>query len=391
MAQLLTFASACSVASPALCFAWPGFTLVDCPTRSSKETLDKKLLVDMMHRTMLDFQAQVRPVICLITSDGDYAYALQRMRDVGARIVLMHKGFKRQTPDVLLYSAHRVLHWTLDVMSPDASPPKAALPPPVPRAKLSPAMDALVRGATAAGVAAGAGTTTAFAVAGAAGTGAGAGSSAAAVAAADLKPDSAAGPPARFLAPAPGAVVAVATAGAADTTDAASPSPSDSLDLVGEGDLLAADPSSSSGISFPVEPAAFLRARSIGAMLDADSVGDGSFDTLLAHVQDKEGSGPSNTAGWAVEPAVAEALYRSMGRVDKAKFVALVTRAVQLGLLQVGRRLKEPDDSGSVVLGVPSRSSANLSDDVRRRTHSTLYLSLTEAGQARLRSATDDE
>jgi len=57
-----------------------GFTLVDCPTRGEKETLDKKLIVDVMHFAWSHHARRSPCCVVLVTSDGDYAYALQDPR-----------------------------------------------------------------------------------------------------------------------------------------------------------------------------------------------------------------------------------------------------------------------------------------------------------------------
>ena len=78
-----------------------GFTLVDCPKRNNvKETLDKKLIVDIMSfRIKLD-----NCCVVLITSDGDYAYALNILRGFGVKTVVIH-GPSATTAGALLDSA----------------------------------------------------------------------------------------------------------------------------------------------------------------------------------------------------------------------------------------------------------------------------------------------
>jgi hypothetical protein len=57
-----------------------GFTLVDCPTRNTKETLDKKIIVDAMHFAAERRSLGVPCCVCLISCDGDYSYMLNRLR-----------------------------------------------------------------------------------------------------------------------------------------------------------------------------------------------------------------------------------------------------------------------------------------------------------------------
>ena len=78
-----------------------GFTLVDCPKRNNvKETLDKKLIVDVM-----SFRIKLEnSCVVLITSDGDYAYALNMLRGFGVKTVVIH-GPSAKTAGALLDSA----------------------------------------------------------------------------------------------------------------------------------------------------------------------------------------------------------------------------------------------------------------------------------------------
>ena len=72
-----------------------GFTLVDCPKRNNvKETLDKKLIVDIMSfRIKLD-----NCCVVLITSDGDYAYALNILRGFGVKTVVKSRSSTSAPP-----------------------------------------------------------------------------------------------------------------------------------------------------------------------------------------------------------------------------------------------------------------------------------------------------
>ena len=48
-----------------------GFTLVDCPSRNRKETLDKKLIVDVLCFAWERASLGAKACVVLITSDGD--------------------------------------------------------------------------------------------------------------------------------------------------------------------------------------------------------------------------------------------------------------------------------------------------------------------------------
>ena len=138
-----------------------GFSLVDCPTRGRKETLDKKLIVDLMHFAWGRSQATDgrRSCVVLISSDGDYAYVLSRLRDMGTHTIVMFGKCATLAED-LLDACDEALSFFTDVLPPhslvsSASPeqrpllrPSAPLavsfPPPQlpPEVTLSPTEDA---------------------------------------------------------------------------------------------------------------------------------------------------------------------------------------------------------------------------------------------------------
>jgi hypothetical protein len=94
-----------------------GFDLVNTPTRNQKETLDKKLIADVL--TFAWDSAvrndNIKPCVVLLTSDGDYAYTLSKLRDRGVMtIVMVGKGctvasILLDTADVSLSLEHDVL------------------------------------------------------------------------------------------------------------------------------------------------------------------------------------------------------------------------------------------------------------------------------------------
>ncbi len=91
-----------------------GFTLVDCPSRNSKETLDKKLIVDALFFAWERASRGAKTCVVLITSDGDYSYTLARLRDIGVFTVIIFR------PDVvaniLTDNADLVMSWEDDVL-----------------------------------------------------------------------------------------------------------------------------------------------------------------------------------------------------------------------------------------------------------------------------------
>jgi len=110
-----------------------GWTLVDCPTRNGKETLDKKMIVDMMEYVYNQLRLGIKEfVVVLISSDGDYAYALNRFADLGVKTLLIHGSVKAQG-QILFDSCTKsisfaeVLSLDLSSFEPFASPTPAAL------------------------------------------------------------------------------------------------------------------------------------------------------------------------------------------------------------------------------------------------------------------------
>ena len=92
-----------------------GFTLVDCPTRNRKETLDKKLLVDIMAFACRNAYNGTPSCVVLIASDGDYAYTLNKIRDLGVKTIVIH-GPVTNTANVLFESCEHALSFQHDVL-----------------------------------------------------------------------------------------------------------------------------------------------------------------------------------------------------------------------------------------------------------------------------------
>ena len=92
-----------------------GFTLVDCPTRNRKETLDKKLIVDIMAFASRNAYSSTPSCVVLITSDGDYAYTLSKIRDFGVKTIVIN-GPETHTANVLFTSCEHALSFQHDVL-----------------------------------------------------------------------------------------------------------------------------------------------------------------------------------------------------------------------------------------------------------------------------------
>mmetsp|Transcript_11091 Transcript_11091/g.35232 ORF Transcript_11091/g.35232 Transcript_11091/m.35232 type:complete len:520 (-) Transcript_11091:197-1756(-) len=95
-----------------------GWHLVDCPTRGQKETLDKKLIVDVMQFAWEHRSRQIPCCVVLITSDGDYSYTLAKIRNLGCKTVVIY-GEMTTTAGVLLDTCEIALSWVHEVLAHD--------------------------------------------------------------------------------------------------------------------------------------------------------------------------------------------------------------------------------------------------------------------------------
>lgn len=94
-----------------------GFDLVNTPSRNQKETLDKKLIADVL---TFAWDSAVRndnrkPCVVLLTSDGDYAYTLSKLRDRGIMSFVIH-GNDTSVAKVLKSSADVLFNFETDIL-----------------------------------------------------------------------------------------------------------------------------------------------------------------------------------------------------------------------------------------------------------------------------------
>ncbi|CAB9506710.1 Pfam:DUF88 [Seminavis robusta] len=97
-----------------------GFDLVNTPRRNQKETLDKKLIADVLTfawDSAVRSNDDCKPCVVLLTSDGDYAYTLSKLRDRGVMSVVMY-GNDSTAASLLKSSADIPLSFEKDVLSP---------------------------------------------------------------------------------------------------------------------------------------------------------------------------------------------------------------------------------------------------------------------------------
>jgi NYN domain len=92
-----------------------GFTLVDCPSRHNrKETLDKKLIVDVLFFAWERVTRGAKATVVLITCDGDYSYTLARLQDIGVYTIVIFQP--DNVAQILVDVANAAMAWETDVL-----------------------------------------------------------------------------------------------------------------------------------------------------------------------------------------------------------------------------------------------------------------------------------
>lgn len=91
-----------------------GFSLIDCPCRTSKESIDKKVIVDML---CFSYERAVKGSnvhVVLISSDGDYSYALAKLRDIGVSTFVVYSP--DHVANILTSTADEAVTWEDDIL-----------------------------------------------------------------------------------------------------------------------------------------------------------------------------------------------------------------------------------------------------------------------------------
>tara|TARA_Y100000996_G_C22550765_1_gene653619 strand:- start:1221 stop:2189 length:969 start_codon:yes stop_codon:yes gene_type:complete len=89
-----------------------GWTLVDCPKRQKKETLDKKIIVDLMF--FIAYENPHNACVCLISGDGDFCYVMNRVRDLGVHTILLYPDKITYYP--LITNVHEAHSWEKEII-----------------------------------------------------------------------------------------------------------------------------------------------------------------------------------------------------------------------------------------------------------------------------------
>lgn len=85
-----------------------GYTIVDCPTSSKKEAIDKKIIVDTLMFAVARSARRQPCCVVLVTGDGDFCHMCSRLRAVGVTVVLVHPS---QCSRALLGCCDRKVEW----------------------------------------------------------------------------------------------------------------------------------------------------------------------------------------------------------------------------------------------------------------------------------------
>ena len=88
---------------------------MNTPTRNTKETLDKKIIADVLTFAWDCNVRRISPVVVLLTSDGDYSYILAKLRDRGVMNVVMY-GKEQNVSQILVDNADVALNFEKDVL-----------------------------------------------------------------------------------------------------------------------------------------------------------------------------------------------------------------------------------------------------------------------------------
>jgi len=65
--------------------------MVDCPTRNNKETIDKRMFVDLCRFVRQESKYSSSVHVVLITQDGDFSYVVNELKDTGATVCLIYR------------------------------------------------------------------------------------------------------------------------------------------------------------------------------------------------------------------------------------------------------------------------------------------------------------
>lgn len=95
-----------------MCLA--GWNVLDTPHRNKKETIYKKIIMDVLSSIITSGQSKRNMMVCIITTDSDFAELFCRIRDFGVHTCLFY-GTNPSQP--LINSAEYTFNWNDDIIS----------------------------------------------------------------------------------------------------------------------------------------------------------------------------------------------------------------------------------------------------------------------------------
>tara|TARA_Y100000389_G_scaffold204506_1_gene257495 strand:- start:6244 stop:7023 length:780 start_codon:yes stop_codon:yes gene_type:complete len=92
-----------------------GWSIIDCPHRRKKETVDKKIMIDIF-MSLITYKVNNYPnvIICVVTSDTDFCELFNKLRDIGVKICLISDA---RITYQLKNSADFSLDWDIDIIN----------------------------------------------------------------------------------------------------------------------------------------------------------------------------------------------------------------------------------------------------------------------------------
>lgn len=90
-----------------------GWNIIDTPHRNKKESVDKKIIMDVLSSIITRDQSHKNMMICIITSDSDFAELFSRIRDFGVHTCIF---YGKNPSQLLLNCSEYSFNWDDDII-----------------------------------------------------------------------------------------------------------------------------------------------------------------------------------------------------------------------------------------------------------------------------------
>lgn len=90
-----------------------GWNVIDTPHRNKKETVDKKIILDVMSSLITNGRERSKVMVCIITNDSDFSELLSRLRDFGVHTCLFYGNSPSNN---LMNTADYLFNWNEDIV-----------------------------------------------------------------------------------------------------------------------------------------------------------------------------------------------------------------------------------------------------------------------------------